>query len=367
MKIAILVQYFPPKGQAGTEIATYFMAEQLARRGHNVHVITSSDDGLHHESIEKGFYIHRLPLNKIRVFGILCFWCSIIRTIRKIDPDLVHAQSLASGIPALISKKLLHIPYAVWGQGSDVYFPKGFLVLTPKKVIKNADAAIALTENMKMAMQKIYHRDIVVVPNGITLSDQPDKPGMNDLMSPGKSVLYVGRLETVKGVRYLIRAMKQVCDTIPDARLIIIGDGKEREMLEALSVQLGIQKNVQFAGEVPHEKVLSFMRQAGVFVLPSLSEGFPMVIIEALACGLPIVASRVGGVPEILTNAVNGYLVEARDDRTMGDSILLLLQDEKLRKKISDNNRQLVKNYTWENVILKLENVYELSGANYRS
>jgi glycosyltransferase involved in cell wall biosynthesis len=363
MKIAILVQYFPPKGQAGTEIATYFMAEQLARRGHTVHVITSSSEDLTGEMVEKGFHIHRIPLNKTRILGIVLFWYAIIGTIRKIRPDLVHAQSLASGIPALLSKKLLKIPYAVWGQGSDVYFPKGFLIVTPEKIIRNADAAIALTEDMKRAMQEICHRDIVVVPNGISIVDQVE--GTNDTADHGKSILYVGRLEPVKGVRYLIRAMKQVHDTIPYARLIIIGEGTERAMLEALSTRLGIREFVQFGGEVPHGKVLSFMQQADVFVLPSLSEGFPMVIVEALSCGLPVVASRVGGVPEIITNETNGYLVEAKDEGALAESILVLLQDEHLRKKISDANKELVKKYSWENVILKLEKIYELSIAHY--
>jgi len=361
MKIAILVHHFPPKSLAGTEIATYFMAEQLARRGHIVHVITSLDKGLPDESYEKGFYIHRVRLIRIRIFGILFFWRAIIETIRKIDPDLVHAQSLGSGIPALISKKLLKIPYAVWGQGSDVYFPQGFLISTLKSVIKNAEAAIALTEDMKRAMQEIYPRDIIVVPNGIDIADQLDESSIKDEAAHGKCILSVGRLESVKGVQYLIRAMKRVHDNIPDARLIIIGNGQERAMLEALSIQLGIQKNVQFVGKVPHEKVLSFMQQADVFVLPSLSEGFPMVIIEALACGLPVVASGVGGVPEIITNEANGYLVKAKDTESIADNILLLLQDEKLRKKISDNNKQLVKKYTWENVITRLEKIYELS------
>jgi glycosyltransferase involved in cell wall biosynthesis len=364
MKIAILVQYFPPKGQAGTEIATYFMAEQLARRGHTVHVITSSSGNPAGETVEKGFHVHRISLNKTRVLGILLFWYAIIATIRKIGPDLVHAQSLASGIPALLSKKLLKIPYVVWGQGSDVYFPKGFLVVTPEKIIRNADAAIALTGDMKRAMQKICNRDIAVVPNGISVVDRVD--GTNDEAVHGKHILYVGRLEPVKGVRYLISAMKRVHDTIPDARLIIIGEGTERAMLEALSTRLGLRTCVQFGGEVPHEKVLSFMRQADVFVLPSMSEGFPMVIVEALSCGLPVVASRVGGVPEIITNETNGYLVEAKDEGALAESILVLLQDEHLRKKISDANKHLVKKYSWENVIIRLEKIYELSIAPYR-
>jgi len=155
--------------------------------------------------------------------------------------------------------------------------------------------------------------------------------------------------------------MKKIHEEMPDARLILVGDGEERERLAALSIQLGIQKDVQFIGQVPYEMVKTFMQQADVFVLPSLSEGFPNVILEAMACGLPIIASRVGGIPDIITNDINGYLVEVKDTNDMANKIMLLLSDDTLRKKISDNNRHLVKKYTWENVIFELEKIYELS------
>jgi glycosyltransferase involved in cell wall biosynthesis len=337
------------------------MAEHLARRGHEVHVITSYDEGLPKESCEKGFYIHRIRLAKIRIFGVLVFWRAIIETIRKIDPDLVHAQSLSSGIPALISKKLLKIPYAVWGQGSDVYHPDWFIQLASKMIVKNADSAIALTEDMKRVMQDLYDRNIAVVPNGFNIEDYPDEPSFEDRATHGKGILFVGRLKPVKGVQYLITSMKKVHEEMPDARLFLVGDGEERERLAALSTQLGLEKYVQFTGIVPHEKVKIFMQQADVFVLPSLSEGFPNVILEAMACGLPIIASRVGGIPDILTNDTNGYLVEVKDTNDLANKILLLLSDGVLRKKISDNNRQLVKKYSWENVISELEKIYELT------
>jgi glycosyltransferase involved in cell wall biosynthesis len=362
MKIAIIVSHFPPKwSSGGTEIASYFMAEHLARRGHEVHVITSFDEGLPQESCEKGFYIHRVRMINIRLFGVLFFWRAIVETIRKIDPDLVHTQSLCSGIPALISKKILKIPYAVWAQGSDVYHPDWFTQLTSNMIVKNADSAIALTEDMKRVMQDLYDRDIAVVPNGFNIADYPDEPSFEDTATHGKSILFVGRLKSVKGVQYLITSMKKIHEEMPDARLILVGDGEERERLAALSIQLGIQQYVQFIGIVPHEKVKTFMQQADVFVLPSLSEGLPIVILEAMACGLPIVASRVGGIPDILTNDTNGYLVEAKDTNDMANKIILLLSDDALRKKISDNNRLLVKKYAWENVIFKLEKIYELS------
>jgi glycosyltransferase involved in cell wall biosynthesis len=155
--------------------------------------------------------------------------------------------------------------------------------------------------------------------------------------------------------------MKKIHEEMPDARLILVGDGQERERLTAMSIQLGIQKYVQFIGAVPREEVKTYMQQADVFVLPSLSEGFPNVILEAMACGLPIIASRVGGIPDIITNDTNGYLVEAEDANDLANKIILLLSDDALRKKISDNNRYHVKKYEWESIILELEKIYKLS------
>ena len=358
MKIAIIVHSFLPKWPNGTQIATYFIAEHLARRGHLVHVITSLDEGLPDESYEKGFYIHRIPLIKIRIFGALFFWRAIIRTIRKIDPDLVHAQSLISGMPALISKKMLKIPYVVWGQGSDVYLPNGLVKLTSKTVIKNADSAIALTENMKKVMQDIYNRDIAVVPNGIELGVNVEKPHVRILEETYKRILFVGRLHPVKGVRYLIQAMQLIHARRPETKLILVGDGEERDYLEDLTDHLGIRECVDFVGEVPHERIIDYLDHADVFVLPSLSESFGIVLLEAMACGLPIVATRVGGIPEIIEDGVNGYLVNPGAYQEMSERIQLLLRDEPSTAEMSRNNRQKATGYSWEQVVNKLEKLY---------
>jgi glycosyltransferase involved in cell wall biosynthesis len=199
------------------------------------------------------------------------------------------------------------------------------------------------------------------VPNGIDVEKYNEVTKNTDNETGRKNILFVGSLYPVKGVHYLIMAMKLVHDKMPDAKLILVGDGEERERLAALSIQMGVQKHVRFVGKVPHEKVQTFMQRADIFVLPSLSEGFPNVILEAMASGLPIIASRVGGIPDIITNDINGYLVEVKDINDIANKTILLLQDDALRKKISDNNRHLVKKYAWENVIFELERIFQLS------
>lgn len=361
MRIAILVNLFPPKWLAGTEIATYYIAEHLAQCGHEVHVITSLDEGLPEETFEKGFHIHRSPRIRTRYIGGLIFWIDIIRTLQKIKPDIVNAQSLYIAIPALVSKKILEIPYVVWGRGSDIYIPDRFIKLISKSVIKNADSVLALTQEMKRVMQVIYDRDIAVVPNGIDLKAYMAGPPALEEESHKKRILFVGRLHPVKGVQYLLQAMMIVHVEMPDAKLTLVGDGEEREYLENLTDSLGIRECVEFVGRIPHERIPDYMHRADVFVLPSLSESFGLVNLEAMACGLPVVATRVGGIPDIIENGVNGYLIDPMNHEQIAEAVLKLLQDEASRKELSDNNRKEAEKYRWNTVVATLEGVYQKS------
>lgn len=358
MRIAILVGGFPPKWLAGTEISTYNLAKYLAKRGHEVHVITAHDDDLPDFSEESGFYVHRVAWSKVRIVGILPFWMRMYLQIRRIKPDVVHSQSLLYGIPAMMAKKNLKIPYAVWGRGSEIYLPGRPLAMISKSILRNADAILALTEDMKQAMQNLCDKEIFVVPNGIDL--EMFKPPLESRKgSNAKTIIFVGRLHPVKGVQYLIEAMNIVHQKMPEAELILVGDGKEREHLKSLTGRLGLKECIEFAGRVPHEKIQDYMGLADVFVLPGLSEGFPVTILEAMACGLPVVATRVGGLPDIIEDSINGYLVEAMDQEQIAEALLKILQDERLRKEISNNNRETAGRYTWDMVAVTIEGIYQ--------
>lgn len=358
MIITFLIGLFPPKWLAGTEIATYYLAEHLAQRGHEVHVITSLDEGLPVESQEKGFYIHRIPKVRIRFPGVFIFWADIIRNIRKISPDIVHAQSLGAAIPALISKKIFKIPYAVWGQGTDVYLPNLVTKLSSRIILKNANAVIALTNDMKRAMQAIYDRDILVVPNGIDLRGYTEKSLIQKAEESETIILFVGRLHPVKGVQYLIQAMQIVHKELPDVKLVLVGHGEEKDYLEILTDRLGLRECVDFVGGVPHEKIPDYMYHADIFILPSLSEGFPVTILEAMACGLPVIATKVGGLPDIIEEGMNGYLVEAKKPDEIADKVLMLMQNDVMRENISANNRKKAEVFTWEKVAATIEEEY---------
>ncbi|MFZ8788067.1 MAG: glycosyltransferase [Acidilobaceae archaeon] len=155
MRIVILVYLFPPKWLADTEIATYNTAKYLARRGHEVHVITSWDEGLPKESFEEGFYVHYIHIPRLKIGGYTLYVLKELLLIKQLNPDIVHAQGIPRGVACVLAKKLLNIPCVVGGQGSDVYQPWKYKKVISKFVLGNADALIALTDHMKQKMIEI--------------------------------------------------------------------------------------------------------------------------------------------------------------------------------------------------------------------
>jgi glycosyltransferase involved in cell wall biosynthesis len=225
-------------------------------------------------------------------------------------------------------------------------------------VLKNEDAVLALTEDMKREMQKIYDRDIFVIPNGINL-ERFKNLSKGDIRSKGeKTILFVGTLRPVKGLTYLIEAMKITRDKNKDIQLMLVGSGEERVHLEVLIKKLKLKKCVNFIGKVPNEEVPEYMFASDVFVLPSLSEGFPNVVLEAMASGLPIVATNVGGLSEIIKDGENGFVVEPKSPKQIAEMVLMLLEDDELRERISKNNKKRVKDYSLESVVARLEEIY---------
>jgi glycosyltransferase involved in cell wall biosynthesis len=275
----------------------------------------------------------------------------------------VHVQTIFLALSGLLIKKFLHKPYLVYGRGSDVYFPWKFKNIISKQILKNADGVIVLTEDMKREIQKICNREVFVIPNGIDL-EKFENLSKEDLRSKleitnGKIIVFVGGLRPVKGVGYLIEAMKTIIDKNKNTRLFIVGDGVERQDLENLVKKLDLQKCVNFIGKVSNEEVPEYIVASDVFVLPSLSEGFPVTVVEAMASELPIVATNIRGLREIIKDGENGFLVEPKNPEQIAEKVLLLLEDDELRARISRNNKEKAKQYSWENIVERLEEIYQ--------
>ena len=365
MRIAIIVTTFLPKWNAGTENATYNIAKYLTKRGHEVNILTSLDDGLPEFSKQNNICIYRIDYPRIMILGTILFWIQVALCIKKLGPQIVHAQGIHSAFPAYLSYKLWSVPYIVWGRGSDVYAPWKFKKIISTLILRNSRAIIALTKDMKERMKELYDKEIYVIPNGIDAtrnhSNMPKAAIRRKLKidQDERIIISVGRLHYIKGLKYLIMAVGDLKIEEPKIKAIIIGkDQGERANLELLAKKLNVRENILFIGELPNKEVMDYLKASDIFVLPSLSEGFPNTILEAMLNGLPIIASNVGGISEILADTKNGYLINPKDHMAIAARIKMLLKDDPLRSHISENNIITANLYNWEKIVNYLESIY---------
>jgi len=368
MKIAIVTNTFLPKWLGGTALATQEIAEHLSARGHSVHVLTLLEKGLSPESVETGVSVHRVSFANLKFVGFLLFCLGMVSRLKKIDPDIVHIQGFWIAWFGLLAK-LLKSPYIVWSHGyawTQMYLPPACSARVTTIALKHADAIIALSDHMKEEIQRAWPRDIPnisVIPNGINLHEfgtvsRNTARRCLGIDEDDSVILYVGRLHSAKGLPYLVEAINLLRQKEPRAHLMLVGEGTEREKLELLVDSLDLSTRVRFLGRVEHEKIQGFLAASDVFVLPSLREGLPLVLLEAMAAELPIVATDVGGIPSIIEDQTNGFLVKPRDAAQIADKLALILNNPLLRRSISQNNREKVQQYSWENVVNDLEMVY---------
>jgi glycosyltransferase involved in cell wall biosynthesis len=380
VKVSILSGFFPPKWTGGIELATYYLAKQLQATGNEVHVLTSRDPGMPKEERQEGVIVHRLYWPKLPILRNAFFQLSLFLAVKKIDPDIIHFQSFSLSTLGILTKAILKKPYIVVGHGADIYFAHKlsrlnffFLRLILKTTIKNANAVVALTDHMKQRIQQDYGRDSIVIPDGIDLKkfsvavSKESARTKLELKHDEEIIVFVGNLRLVKGVEYLIRALEIIRDREPLIRLLVIGgavaaggetEAAEQDRLNSLVRKLGLVESVTFIGSIPNDRIPEYLAASDIFVLPSLSEGFGIVLLEAMAAALPIVATNVTGVPSIVKEGVNAFLVEPRNATQIADKVITLLNDPELRHRMSENNRVTVQKYAWERVVNDLEQVY---------
>jgi len=220
-------------------------------------------------------------------------------------------------------------------------------------------AALCISSSRAVAKEfgKMGVRNIEIIPNGVDLklfANRRDSIANKN----GFVILSVGRLEKVKGHKYLINAFAEIKKKVPEAKLLLVGDGSERKNLERQILDLGLG-DVEFIGEIPHEELPHWYHKADVFVMPSLSEGFGITSIEAMASGVPVVASRVGGLLDIVKDGENGMLVEEGDSQAIVNAVLSLYTNPQKLKQLSILGAERAQNYSWDGVASRVTRLYK--------
>ena len=218
-----------------------------------------------------------------------------------------------------------------------------------------ADRVVVLSEEWRdyFAENVCDPNRIVVVHNGVAVPAQPCSPCSHH------DVLFLGRLDANKSPDVLLRASKTVLESLPETRIVFGGDG-EIEKNRRLAEELGIANSCEFHGWVTGAEREALFARAAVYCLPSKNEGLPMSVLEAMARGIPTVATAVGGIPQVIENGVSGYLVDVDDVEALADRLSSLLGSAELRADLGCNARnQIARNFGADRSIVQIEEIYD--------
>lgn len=361
MRILILNSEYPPIG-GGAGNASAHIAHHLEKLGHTVVVVTSRFGELPHQEQKDQVTIYRIPglrrrqdrsnaLEQIVFILSASFW-----SLSRVPHFKPHATlaffGVPSGVVAWLIQKLYRIPYVISLRGGDVpgFRPYDFhlyhTLVSPllRLVWKNAVAVVANSDGLRrLAHAFDAHLDIPIIPNGVDLKSYkiPDR----DWSYP--YLLSASRLVHQKGLDLAMRALGGLKEFPWEWR--IAGDGPQRAGLQSLAKQLGIEDRVFFLGWQSREELLACYQQANIFLFPSRHEGMPNAMLEAMASGLPVIASCIAGNEDLVVSGETGYLVPSEDVESLQVALKKLLMDPTLREQLGRASRQHVEaNYNWE-------------------
>ena len=361
MRILILNSEYPPIG-GGAGNASAHIAAQFERMGHTVTVVTSRFGRLPHREQNGRLTIYRIrglrrrqdrsnPLEQIIFILSASFWT--MGLIPRFKPHVTLAFfGVPSGPVAWLVKKLYNIPYIVSLRGGDVpgFRPYDFRVyhrlIAPflRVIWRNASAVVANSRGLRqLATTFDSHFEIPVIPNGIDLDTY--KSAGRDWSFP--RLLSAGRIVHQKGLDLAMRALGGLKELNWEWR--IAGDGPQMSGLQSLAKELGVDDRVHFLGWQSREQLMKCYGQANVFLFPSRHEGMPNAMLEAMASGLPVIASCIAGNEELVIDGETGFLVPSEDVQVLQSALKKLLSDPALREKMGRASRQHVEaNYSWE-------------------
>jgi D-inositol-3-phosphate glycosyltransferase len=351
----------------GVETFVWAVSRQLAERGEEVHIIGGK--GNIHQNIPgvKIFQFPFLPRKRVPNLGTRfrklverwSFGLFSLGTMLREDYDIFHVHKpfdlpLGAAVRALKGSKLV-----LGSHGTDFFWGDRLFA-------RRADALVSCSDFNGKEIERRYGRRPAVIFNGVDPEVfrplPPDGEIQKQLgLPPGQNhtIIYAGRLIGWKGIGELLRAVAILKDTF-SLRLIIVGAGETRSSWQNLSYQLGIGEKATFTGFIPNRELPRYYSLADVAVFPSLAdETFGISICEAMACKVPVVSTRVGGIPEVVEDGVTGLLVPPRKPQELAEKIAVLLRDEPLRKNTGEKARQRVLDkFTWSKVTGRLLDVY---------
>jgi len=382
-------EYFPISG--GTGAYVFYLSHSLQKLGHNVHVVARDESDS--ERTINGIQVHYIKGVGNALTRYWRFARSASKKIKEINNqnsfDIIHANLPlvpSFAIPDDSAKAIVCAVHSTWkGEAlvTKLDNPKDLnpnekamlrfnLVLRSfeKKLMKRSDALIAVskyTVNELVELYGINKKKINVIYNGVDVEKFKPRSKKKELRrefgleEDKKVVLFVGRLYHRKGLEILLHSIPPVFKEFSKVKFVISGTGfKQKELdLRKLAKELGIEEAVTFLGYVPDEKLPRLYSASDIFVLPAKYENFPFAILEAQSTGLPVISTKVGGIPEFLVDNKNGFIIDPGNSNQLTQKLLILLQDPKLAKNMGNYGRRLIEErFDWHLITSQVIDLY---------
>lgn len=371
MRILIVSDFFVPHYTGGGERRYFEIGKRLVKRGWEVDVICMKIKGVKEKEDIKGLKVHHIgPVitdpPKRSLLNFLHFILAAIFWILSHDYDIIDAQTYAPLLPAFIASRIKRTPmiatiHDVSSTFSDQWIQSSKIAKLAEKILLKLpyDKIVTVSNATKEALVKDYRikpERIQVIYNGVDLS-------LIDSIKASRlpyTLIFVGRLAPHKHVDHLLKIVKELKNEIPNIKLKIIGDGIEKNRLLKLVKDYKIQDRVTFYTNLKYADVIYHMKESSILVLPSTREGFGMVLAEANACKMPVIAYKSGGVVEVIKDGENGFLVEPLDIESLKEKIRILLFNEELQRNLGKNGRKKVeKKFVWDKIVNMILKVYK--------
>jgi glycogen(starch) synthase len=370
--------YYPQVG--GIEELTRQIARTLMSRGHRVWVLTNRwPPGVSHSDVLDGVSVTRLrfPLpagHPIAAAGFLASApqaaLALVRQVRGVRPDVVHvigagpqAAYLGALLPTLGTRLVFTAQGELTFDAHNVFEHSATLRAALRRMLRTADAVTACSAYVAAELAAVAARasEAAVIPNGVA----PEDFAVTRPTATGRPyVLGVGRLVPQKGFDTLIEAFAS--EELASLDLVIAGEGFEHERLVRHAVALGLEGRVRLVGAAGREPLVGLLAQASVFALPSRSEPFGIALLEAMAAGVPAVATRAGGVVEFARDGTNALLVKPDDPVALAKSIARLYSDPPLRTRLIEAGRLTARELAWSEIVPRYERIYIRVGEEDR-
>lgn len=369
MKVTFLsyIYPYPERGyNPGIERVVEEFAKELVEQGHEVHVVTTYRNGGNKRfDVAEGVLLHRVPdarhyLGKggsIFSVDLLSLNYSFTEYSRLLESsDIVHTFTPIVWKP-FSTPLVAH--YHHWDDPDEfidyLHLPTNHHLWMSCYDLADRIVAVSNYSADDLASRGVNREKIDVVPNGVD----------TDKFSPGPSpvtyedwetvLLYVGPLTERKGLQYLIRAMPSLLREHPDTGLVIVGGG-DQDKLKQLAKEFDVHDNLRFEGFVPDDDLPDYYRAADIFVFPSLLEGFGMVLIEAMACGLPVVSTTATAIPEVVGDA--GVLVPPSDEAALAASVSNIIKSDEIDFWSAQSLERVQSNFSWSETTYILYTLY---------